>query len=59
MIETIAVIVALSLVIVAGRVLGAGSEAIIAELFPPHRQPEWPRGVQEEDAPQFVFSRTV
>jgi hypothetical protein len=55
MFETIAVVISLGLIVVAGRVLAAGSEAILAELFPVHRQPEWPHGVQEEDAPRFVF----
>lgn len=56
MIETVAVIVSLGLIVIAGRVLGAGSETIIEELFSRNRQLEWPRGVQEEDVPRFVFN---
>jgi hypothetical protein len=58
MFETIAVIVVLGLIVVAGRLLGAGTDAI-SGLFPSPGQPEWPRGVQEEDAPRFVFSRVA
>lgn len=58
MLETIAVIVSLGLIVIAGRVLAAGSETTIDELFPRTRQLDWPRGVQEEDVPPFVFSRS-
>lgn len=53
--ETLAAIVVLGLIVIVVRVLGAGSDAILSELFPPQRQPDWPRGVQEEDVPRFVF----
>jgi hypothetical protein len=57
--EAIAVGISLGLFVIAGRLLGAGSEAMIEELFPRTRTLEWPRGVQEEDMPRFVFSNAA
>jgi hypothetical protein len=57
MLETLAATVILGLIVIVVRVLGAGSDAILAELFPPSRQPGWPRGIQEEDVPRFAFDR--
>lgn len=57
MFETIAVIVSLGLIVTTGRLLGAGTDFTIAGLFPTQGQPEWPRGVQEEDVPRFLFGR--
>jgi hypothetical protein len=59
MLETIAVVIVLGLIIIVGRVLAAGTEAIIAGIFPPQGQPDWPRGVQDEDVPRFVLGRTA
>ena len=59
MFETIALIISLGLTVIVGRQLGAGSETLIEELFPRTRTLEWPRGVQEEDVPRFVFRNAV
>ncbi len=56
MLETIVVVAIVGLLVLSVRVIAAGSETIIEELFPPNRQLPWPRGVQEEDAPRFVFN---
>jgi hypothetical protein len=54
---TFAVVIGFGLVILAGRLLGAGTELAIEGLFPPKGQVDWPRGVQQEDLPRFVFGR--
>ena len=59
MLETLVVVAIMVLIVLAVRVLAAGSETIIDELVPPNRQLAWPRGVQEEDAPQFVFDHAT
>jgi hypothetical protein len=43
-------------VIVAGARLGAGSLGSLAGLFAPQGGRDWPTGVQEADAPRFVFA---
>lgn len=50
----VAVIVGFALVTVAGAKLGAGS---IEGLFATQGARDWPTGVQEADAPPFVFTR--
>ena len=57
MLETIAVIVALGLIVIAGRVLGADTDLAVAGLFPAQGRSDWPHGVQEWDVPRFVFGR--
>jgi hypothetical protein len=54
----ISMIVGFGLVIVAGAKLGAGSHIALAGLFAIHGPSEWPTGVQEADAPRFVFARS-
>lgn len=49
----LAVIVGFALVALAGAKLGAGS---IEGLFAMHGVRDWPTGVQEDDAPRFVFT---
>ena len=56
MFETTVVLAIIGVIVLAVRVLAAGSETIIEELFPRNRQLPWPRGVQEEDVPHFVFN---
>jgi hypothetical protein len=54
-IEIVSLIVSFAVVIVAIRRLGAGADLALSSLFPTTGQSEWPRGVQEEDVPRFVF----
>jgi len=55
MIETIAIIVSLGLIVTAIRLLAPGADQATTGLFPGQLRLEWPRGVQEEDVPRFVF----
>lgn len=55
MFGTLVVFAIIGVIILAVRLLAAGSETIIEELFPPNCQLAWPRGVQEEDVPRFEF----
>ena len=41
-------------VLVAGLWLGAGSRDLFGGLFPRRSGPDWPVGVQEDDAPHFA-----
>ena len=50
-------IVGFGLVIVAGARFGAGSLSSLGGLFATHGARDWPTGVQEGDAPRFVFTR--
>jgi hypothetical protein len=49
----VSVIVGFALVTAAGAKLGAGS---LEGLFAMHGVRDWPTGVQEDDAPRFVFT---
>ncbi len=53
----ISVIFGFGLVIVAGAKFGAGSLSALGGLFVTHGARDWPTGVQEGDAPRFVFTR--
>ena len=53
----ISAIVGFGIVVVAGYMLGAGSHALTG-LFAAHGARDWPTGVQESDAPHFVFEHT-
>jgi hypothetical protein len=55
MIETIAVIASLGLIVTSIRLLAPGADQATTVLFPSQLRLEWPRGVQEEDVPRFVF----
>jgi hypothetical protein len=57
MLETIAVLLSLGLVITSIRLLAPGTNQANTGLFAGPRRLEWPRGVQEEDVPRFVFRR--
>ncbi len=52
----ISMVIGFASVIVAGAKLGAGSLGSLAGLFPSHGGRDWPIGVQERDAPRFVFA---
>ena len=39
---------------VAGALLGAGSDTSLSGLFAQNDRRDWPRGVQEMDAPRFA-----
>ena len=52
----VSVIVGFALVTVAGAKLGAGSHTSLQGLFPAQGRRDWPTGVQEVDAPRFVFA---
>jgi hypothetical protein len=54
-VDVIAAVVGFGLVAVAGARLGAGSHLALAGLFPPQGRSDWPRGVQEADAPRFAL----
>jgi hypothetical protein len=49
----VTLIVGFGFVVVAGARIGAGSHHSLAGLFPASGAREWPRGVQEADAPHF------
>lgn len=53
----ISVILGFGFVVVAGAKLGAGSHTGLVGLFSTHEARDWPIGVQEADAPRFVFAR--
>jgi hypothetical protein len=53
----ISVVIGFGLVIVAGARFGAGSLSALGGLFATHGARDWPTGVQEGDAPRFVFAR--
>jgi hypothetical protein len=55
MLETIAVIVSFGWIVFGIRWLGSGTESALGGIFATAGQPDWPHGVQEEDAPRFVF----
>ena len=40
--------------IVAGALLGAGTDASLVGLFPQSSKNDWPVGVQEQDVPRFA-----
>ena len=52
----VSVIVGFAIVTVAGAKLGAGSHTSLEGLFPAQGASDWPTGVQEADAPRFVFA---
>jgi hypothetical protein len=52
----VALILGFSFVLIAGARLGAGSQTILAGLFPPPAVRDWPVGVQEPDAPRFAVA---
>jgi hypothetical protein len=53
----ISAIIGFGIVVVAGYMLGAGSHALTG-LFAAQGARDWPTGVQESDAPHFVFEHT-
>lgn len=53
----ISAIVGFGIVVVAGYMLGAGSHALTG-LFAAQGAHDWPIGIQEPDAPHFVFEHT-
>jgi len=40
--------------VVAGALLGAGTDGNLTGMFPPSSKRDWPRGVQETDVPRFA-----
>lgn len=54
----ISMIAGFGFVIVAGAKIGAGSHTALVGLFATEGARDWPTGVQEADAPRFVFARS-
>ncbi len=52
----VSVVVSFALLTLAGAKLGAGSHAALSGLFASEAARDWPIGVQEADAPHFVFT---
>ena len=52
----VTLVVGFGFVIVAGARLGAGSHLSLAGLFPTSGVRDWPKGVQESDAPRFAVA---
>jgi len=40
--------------LLAGAIIGAGSDSVLTGLFPQNGAREWPHGVQETDVPRFA-----
>ena len=51
---SVTLVVGFGFILIAGSRLGAGSHHALAGLFAQHGVRDWPRGVQETDAPRFA-----
>ena len=47
-------VAAFGLPLLAGALLGAGTDSILTGLFPQDGRRDWPHGVQETDVPRFA-----
>ncbi len=58
-VELVSVIVGFGRITLAGALLGAGSHHALSGLWPSESHGDWPRGVQEGDAPRFAVEHAV
>lgn len=54
LIAIVTVVIGFGLVAVGGAWLGVGAQPLFLGLFSQQGRPDWPHGVQEQDAPHFA-----